>query len=307
MELLYSIARLRSPLLDAVFSVITKLGYETAFLVVGLVLLWCVSKRAAFYLCCVCFLNLVSNQILKNVFRTPRPWQLDPSFQIVEAARAEAIGYSFPSGHTQNIVSMCGCTALSFKNRILRCICAALVILVPFSRLYLGVHFLQDIVGAFCLSAIFVLALRKAFSDEAHFRRTMPAAVAACLALCILCLLLITASPLASLLDENSRVSALNIVYKMLGCVPALFLIWYLDVKWLHFDVKAPLLGQILKTVFGLALLLAIRTGLKQPLAQLLGTDLGDAVRYFAVIIFAGTLWPLTFRFFAKIGRKKDI
>ena len=47
-----------------------------------------------------------------------------------EAAREEATGYSFPSGHTQNAVSVLGCPARSFKNTALRVACIALIVLL---------------------------------------------------------------------------------------------------------------------------------------------------------------------------------
>ena len=46
------------------------------------------------------FFGTLVNQFLKLVCRVPRPWVRDPNFTIVEAARADATGYSFPSGHT---------------------------------------------------------------------------------------------------------------------------------------------------------------------------------------------------------------
>ncbi len=80
-----------------------------------------------------------------------------------------------------------------------------------------------------------------------------------------------------------------------------------LDKKFINFDTKAPVLGQILKVVIGLALVVAVKEGLKSPLMALFnGSEVATAVRYFAFVLFGGAIWPLTFPFFAKIGKKNQ-
>lgn len=78
---------------------------------------------------------------------------LDPDFQIVEAARADATGYSFPSGHTQNIVGTTASIFASRKETWVRIVCIVLMVLVPFSRMYLGVHTPLDVGVAFLTAA----------------------------------------------------------------------------------------------------------------------------------------------------------
>ena len=74
---------------------------------------------------------------------------------------------------------------------------------------------------------------------------------------------------------------------------------------FIKFDTKAVWWSQILKLVFGLAILLAIKSGLKSPLYTLCnGSYFADGIRYFFVVFFAGCIWPLTFRFWNKLGNK---
>ena len=97
---------LRTPVGDAFFSGITHLGEEIFFIVIGLLIYWCWDKRTGFYLLLVSFAGTICNQFLKMWVRMPRPFELDPTFTVVESARAQALGFSFPSGHTQNAVSV---------------------------------------------------------------------------------------------------------------------------------------------------------------------------------------------------------
>ena len=111
MEFLKLLEGLRTPVLDHVMSVITQLGGETIFMLAAMVAYWCYDKAFGYYMMSVGFTGTALNQFLKLVCRIPRPWVRDGGFTIVESARAEATGYSFPSGHTQNAVTIFGTAA----------------------------------------------------------------------------------------------------------------------------------------------------------------------------------------------------
>ena len=111
MSFLYFLENIRNPVLDFIFSIVTLCGEETVFMAIGLIVFWCFSKSQGYYLLCTGFIGTVVNQFLKIVCRVPRPWVKDPAFTIVESARADATGYSFPSGHTQSVMASLGCPA----------------------------------------------------------------------------------------------------------------------------------------------------------------------------------------------------
>ena len=91
----------------------------------------------------------------------------------------------------------------------------------------------------------------------------------------------------------------------VLGALLGFLIVYIADEKKLHFDVRAPFWGQVLKLVLGLALIVGIKAGLKPLLVSLFaGSQAESFVRYFLLVLFAGIVWPLTFPFFAKLGRK---
>ena len=140
MEALYALESIRVPWLDTVMAAITHLGEETVFMVAALFVFWCVSKRHGYYLLAIGFAGTVLNQFLKLLFRIPRPWVLDSDFTIVESARAQATGYSFPSGHSQNAIGTFGGIARFTRRKWVRVAAIVVAVLVPLSRMYLGVH-----------------------------------------------------------------------------------------------------------------------------------------------------------------------
>lgn len=64
--------------------------------------------------------------------------------------------------------------------------------------------------------------------------------------------------------------------------------------------------AQAAKLVIGLALVMAVRVGMKPVLASLFGDALfTHGVRYFLMAVVGGVLWPMTFRFWARLGQKE--
>ena len=159
MDFLYLLEKIRVPILNELMLAVTELGGETPFLVIALIVFWCVNKRSGYYVLSVGFLGTLSNQFMKLWFRVPRPWVLDPNFTILEQAREAATGYSFPSGHTQNAVGTFGALAMIAKTRWIRFVTLVLAILVPFSRMYVGVHTPTDVLVAAGMAVAFLLIL----------------------------------------------------------------------------------------------------------------------------------------------------
>ena len=59
---------------------------------------------------------------------------------------------------------------------------------------------------------------------------------------------------------------------------------------------------RLLKLVLGLAGVLVIKTFLSAPLTAIFGNEyIARAVRYFLIVMFAGSVWPLTFKWFKKL------
>ena len=160
MELLYFFEKIRIPGLNEFMLAITTLGEETAFLVIALILFWCIDKYVGYYTLSVGFIGTIANQFLKLWFRIPRPWVLDENFTILEQAREGAGGYSFPSGHTQSAVGTFGSIAATAKNKKI-CVAAILIaVLVAISRMYIGVHTPLDVGVSVILAVALIFVVR---------------------------------------------------------------------------------------------------------------------------------------------------
>ena len=303
MVFLYCIEKIRIPVLNEFMLGITYLGDEIAFLVVALILIWCADKRTGYYVLSVGFLGTIANQFMKLWFRIPRPWVLDENFTILEQAREGASGYSFPSGDTQSSVGTFGAIAYTTKNKIIRWLCVAVVFLVPFSRMYLGVHTPLDVSVAAGMAAVLIFLLKPLIVDGNQ--RVFSAFLGIMVAASIAFLIYVEVYPFPADIDPHNMESGLKNAYTLLGSILGMVVVYIVDEKWLHFPTKAVWWAQIIKIAIGLGIVLAVKSGLKAPIEGLLGNLIGRAVRYFLIVIVAGVIWPLTFRWFAKLGKKE--
>ena len=306
MDILYALEKIRTPFWNGVMSAVTQLGGEVIFIVAAVVVFWCVSKWEGYYLRTIAFCGTVLNQFLKLICRVPRPWVRDPNFTIVESARAEATGYSFPSGHTQNAIGLFGGMARWGGRRWVRLGLTALALVIAFSRMYLGVHTPADVGVSLVLAAALVLGLYPLMRRAQEKPRYMGYVLAAMLVVSGAFVVFVEAYGFSADTDAENLASGIGNAWKMLGAVAGMTLAWLLDRRYIHFETQAVWWVQVIKVAVGMALLLAIKSGLKAPLLALLGHEgLAGGVRYFLLVLVAGAVWPLVFRPMSKWGKGK--
>ena len=311
MSFLYFLEDIRNPVLDFIFSFVTLFGEETVFMAIGMIVFWCVNKQKGYYLLSVGFVGTVINQFLKITFRIPRPWIKDPNFTIIESAREAASGYSFPSGHTQTSVGLFGGLALKFKHRAIRIASIALCVLVPISRMYLGVHTPLDVGVSIVIALILIFVLSPIFEKAEKSPRVMYSLLFSLtgIMLAYLCFMSFWHFPEEVMHVDNvhNYISAVKNAYTLTGCMLGFLVVYTVDLKWLKFDTKAVWWVQIIKIVGGLALVLAVKELMRAPLEAILPANTwARMLRYFLMVIMAGAIWPITFKYFAKIGGKKE-
>ena len=304
MEFLYLLEKIRIPVLNEFMLLITHLGEETAFLAIGIIIFWCVDKYQGYYLMGVGLFGNMANQFLKILCRIPRPWVRDPNFHALESAIPEASGYSFPSGHSQTAVGTFGCIAATQKHKVIRAVCIAIMVLVPLSRMYVGVHTPADVLVGSAMALIMVFAFKPLMLGNG--KKNIPVVFAVLTILSVGYLLFVELFPFPADIDQHNYESAVKNGYTFIGCFVGLLIVWFVDEKKLHFTNEAVWWAQILKAVLGLAVVLAVKEGTKGILNGIFGDEMiARAVRYCLVVITAGILWPLSFKWFSKLGKKE--
>ena len=284
MGLLYWFQSIRNPVLD--------------------VILWCVDKKWGFRLLLTGLVGSVLNQLLKAIFLIPRPWVLDPNFTIVESAREAATGYSFPSGHTQTAAVVYGMIAAWLKKKWMTMLCVALIIGVGISRMYLGVHTPYDVGVSLATGVLTVWGMMRLFAKAEEDGKKELTAQLMGLAFAAVMVLYVMYAPKRAANVAEFDAHGVESAFKLFGSMAGLIGAWLIDQKYVHYETKAVWWAQILKVALGLGVVMAVRLGAKPVLALIMGEHAAaGAVRYFLMCVVGGGLWPMTFKYFGKLGK----
>lgn len=305
MEFLKWLQEMRTPFMDGVLGTITHLGEETVFIVLGILIFWCISKREGYFLLVTGLIGTVLNQFVKLLCRIPRPWVLDETFSIVESARAEATGYSFPSGHCQMVTGLFGGIARWHRGwpRVAGIIVA---LVVCFSRLYLGVHTPKDVIVGMLMAVALVMLLYPLMHKVTENERLMRTLLWGMVLIAAGNLAFVSFYRFPADVDASNLAHGLKQAYTTLGALAGLLVAFEVEWRFIRFDTKAVWWVQVIKVVLGLALLMGIKEGLKVPLQAIFGThNLANGIRYFCITIFAGCIWPLSFRALNRLAGRK--
>lgn len=161
LEQLYQIQMLRNSIGPAgvTFMNAVSQGLLPLLGVIPLYIYWCCDKKAGYTMAfSICVGNL-TNHILKLTCCVERPWLLDKRITPPEIAIKNQGGYSFPSGHAQLAAGYLVGTAVWIrKKKVLSVMCMLAVALIAFSRVYLGVHTMLDVLVGIA-EAVLLLAV----------------------------------------------------------------------------------------------------------------------------------------------------
>jgi membrane-associated phospholipid phosphatase len=136
-----------SPSLDFLFRSLTFLGDQEFFMLLLPFYYWCIDRRRGARLIILFLLSAYVNVAAKHFFDQPRPFDYDPRVRSI----VPASGGGLPSGHTQNTMVVWGYLAFAGRHPALWLLASTLIIGVPLSRVYLGVHFPTDLAGGYVL------------------------------------------------------------------------------------------------------------------------------------------------------------
>ncbi|MBQ8072853.1 MAG: phosphatase PAP2 family protein [Clostridia bacterium] len=316
---LHTLADLRLPVLTWIFEKLTYLGDEKLFVVISLIVFWCFSKRGGLYMLTTGFGVSSIGQTLKLMFRIPRPWVLDETMEsrVVPSARESnllgdgADGWSFPSGHTLISVGTYGGMAAWFREKWVRIAGIVLAVLIPFSRLYLGVHTILDILCGALLSVVVLLLLRPLFTAQGDTR--IRAALAGSFVLSVILLAVLYLARPTGLGDEGSALYASGIknLWQLVGATLAVWGAFEVDTRRTHFETKASWPVQLLKILVGSVIVLGLQLGMQKALGYAKPITADNATRNGMIACLANfmgltggmTFWPMAFRRLGKIGK----
>ena len=283
-ELIKFIQNMRSGFMDTVMKIFTEAGDQLFFIGIALMFYWFINKKDAFKLVFTFILSAVGIVGVKNIVKRPRPYIDYPDLNV----GARTSGYSFPSGHAHNIAVISTTVYDKYKLRYkwLNYLLLAAMIIVPFTRLYLGQHYLTDVLAGLAIGigiTFLSLFLINKMGDKENLWGLLFAGV--------------FSLALIGLLFSNMDYANTKDFYVAVGGLLGFMLGYHLDkvyIKYDYFPVKWHILYRLL---LGGVLVGIFYLGLK-PLFNMIAEENGllDALRYFIVAMAGTALSSLLFK-----------
>jgi glycerophosphoryl diester phosphodiesterase/membrane-associated phospholipid phosphatase len=134
-------------------TVMTFLGDEEFYLLAFPLLYWVVSRRLGLRLGIMLLVTAGVNSALKLLWATPRP-----SFLVPAVGAVTETSFGLPSGHAQNAAAIWGTLAVLMRRWWIRLGLVGLIALIGWSRIHLGVHFVEDMLVGWLVGGLLVLA-----------------------------------------------------------------------------------------------------------------------------------------------------
>jgi membrane-associated phospholipid phosphatase len=268
-----------SPALDLPFKSLTFLGNLEFFLILMPLIYWCLDRRMGVRLLILFLISAYINSIAKVIADQPRPFHYDSRVK----ALVHAGGGGLPSGHTQSAVVVWGYLASQVRRRMLWILAGFLIIAIPMSRLYLGVHFPTDLLGGYILGILLlVLYFKSVLKVEAWLIQKgllWQIGLAVGLPILFICV------------NPKGSIYALNAGSVLLGFAPGIIL----ERRWIRFGSGGRPLRRILRFIPGFIVLIGIWMGLRIAFAGMEPVALFRIVRYALVGLWCALGAPWLF------------
>jgi len=295
---------------NAFFSFWTMFGEEEIIIGIMGFIYWCYNKEAGEYIGVSVFISLLLNSVIKVVVQRPRPFLVDSN--IVNLRDTTSSGYSFPSGHTQGATSVFGSVAVWMKKKWITISTIVIVIMVALSRMYLGVHYLTDVlVGGALGIGISFLVYHLYKKNNNHLKMY--------LGILIGCAVLMVGVYFLELFSQNSDLVMTDAqffydkvegTFKMFGAFLGFVIGVQFEKKKVGFDNHKVIWKNLLRFALGVAIVMGARLGLKWVFTQIIDSEalqngqfllasiavLFDLIRYFAMVFVGIGLYPLLFK-----------
>ena len=280
-------------------SKMTFWGELNTVLVIMAVIYWSVSKEYGTFLLMGWSGNRLLNGVLKVSVCAYRPWIRDTRIVPYGNSMSTATGYSFPSGHTMNAATVYGGgTVRKELPKALRACLFAIVILVAFSRIYLGVHTPQDIiVGATAGMLVMWLTVRLMKWAAAHPEKDwLIVLIGLGLAAALAIYAGVKHYPAdydaeGKLIVDGAKMA--NDSFKGVGWCAAFLIGWILERRFVGFSTDVSMIRRITRLVTGLLSYYAVSLILVPLIKGWIPGAAGTTVSCFLQMFYISFIFPL--------------
>lgn len=269
--ILQGLQSIRNPLFTACMEAVSFMAESLFLVVIIATLYWCIDKKKTIRIGWYILVSGVTNGVIKNIVRAPRPFQRG----VVSPIRVEtATSYSFPSGHTQGATSFWFGAARLFPNRNVIIIGTIMVMLTALSRLYLGVHWPIDVIAGIIVGILSVFLADFLYDEKKGFTTWHVIGVS------------ILAIVMIGMPVEGNLTSAVGALW---GFVVSI----YLEQTYIKFSVEGDWKLQFKKILLGFAVTAFLYVGFESIFGE---APLLQMIQHAIVLLWIGAGAPYVFK-----------
>lgn len=276
----------RNPVLDLFFPAINFLGEVNFYLAFVPLIFWCIHKPIGYRFALLFIFSTYVNLYVKDFFAAPRPYQVDPK---IYAPTKEA-SYGIPSFHSQGATLTWGYLATQFKTRWLWASALVIPLLVSIARMYLGVHFPQDVIAG---AAIGLMLFVTYAAFEPRVGEWMGTRITLRIKLAFAVIIPLAFAAIHLTPDTGTSTGTL------LGFAVGVAL----EEEFVRFDTRGELWKQVAKLAIGGVVLLGLQQGIKVFLPE---AGVTNFIRYSIVALWLALGAPWVFMKANLAGREAN-
>ena len=304
---LQNLREMSGGIFDEIFNGITKISVDV-LIYIPFMVYWSVDKEWGKRFIGVTYGSEFLNALVKLTVCAYRPWIRSDLINPAGDSKKAATGYSFPSGHTNKASSVLGTTALwqYKKRRWLAILCAVGILLVGFSRNFLGVHTPQDVVVGFLVSVLMIFVVGKIQKAVEGKEKLADILTVVGLLFVVVAIIYIKCKPYPLDYDANGKLlvnpkKMLDDCFKVCGSFSALMVGLYLDRHFIHYEIPVGHKNLPALTVVGIGIFFSWKNYFAKAIfVEWLGGQWGNFVSYFISAFFVLVIFPLVIRKFTK-------
>ena len=279
----------------------TWYGDMNIVIVLMAIIYWSISKETGTYLLLGWSGNRIVNGFLKVTACVYRPWIRDPGIIPNAEAKELATGYSFPSGHSMNAASLYGGIAMKKGvHKVVRVIMWIMVVLIVFSRNFLGVHTPQDVLVGVVLGLIVMLLSNKLLDwlKKHPEMDLLVAAIGIAIAIAVAIYASVKSYPVDYDAEGNLLVDGHKMAldtFKAVGWASGFFAGWVLERRIVKFADDISLQLRVLRTTVGLFCYYIVTLIINPLIKSVTPAESGTVIRCFIQMFCIIFLFPLLF------------
>lgn len=280
-DIIKALQSISNSFFDFLFNAFSFLGEQYILVAIIAFIYFVLDKEKGELIAAILFSTTLLNNALKGIFLAPRPFEVDT--EIINKRPNSSTGSSFPSGHSQIGASFYSSIYLYFPKKVFLYVIIPIIFLIGLSRIYLGVHFITDVIAGISLGLIVAIILSNLYKKYPNYKFQIH-----------LLILFIFTPFLFFYEDFNLFIKIGEDFYKGFSLLLGFILALYIEKRFVNFTCDINLKTKIFRFIGSLITALIIYVSLK---FAFIGLDniITTFIRYFMLSFITLGIYPFLF------------